>query len=269
MQKLCSVKPNYCHFSQLCYTFTGHQLNAMYYVRQFTSTFSSLCATMATIYVYAIGSIYFRGAYWHPLAYDIIIMQFTVVMIQRLFLIFHLHNITIQNTAYVDSDSYTDSDLTLVLWEASSMSIFQLRKNDKGTKNVVERNGVFDTQQLEEYFRMSKNYKNYGKSDTVKKLRKTVENKRYHLKSENNETLESIEDFTGNSKKGNRNPMKQQTDRCVKMTNSKRECSFDRKRSYPRNKRKIPSSLEESNKKKQKIKIEYCFQNASVLPDGS
>ena len=149
------------------------------------------------------------------------------------------------------------------------MSIFQLRKNEKGTKNVVERNGVFDTQQLEEYFRMSKNYKNYGKSDTVKKLRKTVENKRYHLKSENNETLESIEDLTGNSKKGNRNRMKQQTDRCVKMTNNKRECSFDRKGSYPRNKRKIPSSLEESNKKKQKIKIEYCFQNASILPDGS
>ena len=57
-----SVKANSFHFSQLCYTFTGHQLNAVYYVSLFTSRFSSLGATMATIYVYAIGSVYFQGA---------------------------------------------------------------------------------------------------------------------------------------------------------------------------------------------------------------
>ena len=47
-----SVKPNSCHFSQLCYTFTGHQLNAVYYVRLFTSRLSCLGVTMATIYMF-------------------------------------------------------------------------------------------------------------------------------------------------------------------------------------------------------------------------
>ena len=122
------VKPNSCPFSQLFYTFTDHQLNAVYYMRLFTSRFCCLGATMATIYVYAIGSVYFRGGCWHPLAYDIIIMQFTVVMIQRLMLIFHLHNITIQNSVYLYSDSYTDSDVLRVLSEASSVIICQLRK---------------------------------------------------------------------------------------------------------------------------------------------
>ena len=70
-----SFKPDSCCFSQLCYTFTSHQLNAVYYVRLFTSRFCFLGATMRTIYVYAIGSIYFRGGCWCPLAYDIIIMQ--------------------------------------------------------------------------------------------------------------------------------------------------------------------------------------------------
>ena len=56
---------------------------------------------------------------------------------------------------------------------------------------------------------------------------------------------------------------------CVKITNNQRECSFERKRSSPRNKRKIPSSPEETNKKKQNIKIDDFLQNASILPDGS
>ena len=60
----------------------------------------------------SIGSIHFPGGCWHPLAYHIIIMQFTMVMIGRLLLILHLHNITIQNSAYVDSNSYTDSRIT-------------------------------------------------------------------------------------------------------------------------------------------------------------
>ena len=42
-----SLKLNSCHFSQLCYTFTGHQLNAVYHVRLFTSIFCCLSATMA------------------------------------------------------------------------------------------------------------------------------------------------------------------------------------------------------------------------------
>ena len=41
-------------------------------------------------------------------------------------------------------------------------------------KNVVDRNVVLDTQQLEESFKISKNYKKYGTSDRVEKLRKTV-----------------------------------------------------------------------------------------------
>ena len=176
---------------------------------------------------------------------------------------------SIQKSAYQDSDSDSDSDVSCVLSEASSISSYQLRKKDKGTKNVVERKNVFDTQKLEESFKMSKNYKKYGTSDRVKKIRKTVENKRYHLRSDNDETLDSIEPVTGNSKKGNRNPIKQQTERCVQMTKNHREYSFERKRSSPKNKRNRPSSPEETNKKKQKIQIDDFFQNASILPDGS
>ena len=144
-----SVKPNCCRFSQLCYTFTGHKLNTVYYVSLFTSRLSCFGVTMATIYVYAIGSVYFRSACWHLLAYDVIIMQFTVMMIRRLFLIFHLHNITILKSGYEDSDSDSDSKVWGLLSEASSVSSYPFRKNDKGTKNVVERKDVLDTQQLE------------------------------------------------------------------------------------------------------------------------
>ena len=131
-------------------------------------------------------------------------------------------------------------------------------------KNIVRRNDVFHTQQIEKSFEISKNYKKYGTCDRVNKKNwtqdtKTVEHKRYHLRTENDET---------NSKKHKRNPIKQQTERCVKMTKNKRYYSFDRKRSSPQNKRKIPSSPEETNKKKQKIKLDDFFQNASILPDG-
>ena len=85
-------------------------------------------------------------------------------------------------------------------------------------KNIVRRNDVFDTQQLEEYFKISKIYKKYGTSDRVNKTNwtqftKTVENKRYHLRSEN---------YYTNSKKRNRNPIQQQTERCVQMTQNQR-----------------------------------------------
>ena len=159
-----SVKANSFHFSQLCYTFTGHQLNVVYYVSLFTSRFSSLGATMATIYVYAIGSVYFRGACWHPLAYDVIIMQFTVVMIRRLILIFHLHSITIQNSAYLDSNSYIDSDVSCVLSEASSVIIFQLRRKGQRYKECSGQKRCFwhtsirriiqDVQKLQEVWKI-------------------------------------------------------------------------------------------------------------------
>ena len=182
---------------------------------------------------------------------------------------------SIQKSAYQDSDSDSDSDVSRALSEASSVSSYQMKKKqDKGTKNVVERKDVFHTQQLEESFKMSKNYKTYGTSDRVKKrnwtqLSNTVENKRYNLRSENDETLDSIEPVTGNSKKRNRNPIKQQTERSVKITNNQREYSFEQKRSSPQNKRKRPSFPEETTKKKQKIKVDDFFQNASILPDGS
>ena len=197
------------------------------------------------------------------------LVQLTVVLIPRYYVIYDLPNMSIHKSAYEDSDSDSDSDVSSVLSEASSMRSYQLRKKDKGTKNVVGRIDVFDTQQLEESFKMSKNYKKYGTSDRVKNFSKTVENKRYHLRSDNDETVDSIELVTGNSKKGNRNPIKQHTERCVKMTKKQRESSFEGKRSSPKNKRKRPSSPEESNKKKQKIKIDDFFQNASILADGS
>ena len=75
-----------------------------------------------------------------------------------------------------------------------------------------------------------------------------------------------MEPFTGNSKKSNKNPIKQDTERCVKMTNNHTEYSFQQKKSYPK---KIPSSPEERNKKKKKIQIDNFFQNASILPDGT
>ena len=85
-------------------------------------------------------------------------------------------------------------------------------------KNIVRRNDVFDTQQLEEYFNISKNYEKYGTSDRVNKtnwtqLTKTVQSKRYHLRSENDET---------NSKKRKRNPIKQQTERFLQITKNQR-----------------------------------------------
>ena len=171
-------------------------------------------------------------------------LQFTVVLIPRYYVIYDLPNMSIQKSAYQDSDSDSDSDVSRVLSEASSVSSYQMKKKeDKGTKNVVKRKDVFDTQTLEESFKMSKNYKTYGTSDRVKKrnwtqVTNTVENKRYNLRSENDETLDSIEPVTENSKKGNRNPIKQQTDRCVKMTKNQRDYSFEQKRSFAKSKGK-------------------------------
>ena len=59
-----------------------------------------------------------------------------------------------------DSESNTDSDISRVLWDASSVSSYQLgRQEHRGTKNVVERNDVFDTQQLQSISRCPKNTK--------------------------------------------------------------------------------------------------------------
>ena len=51
---------------------------------------------------------------------------------------------SIQKSAYQDSDSDSDSDVSRALSEASSVSSYQMKKKqDKGTKNVVERNRCF------------------------------------------------------------------------------------------------------------------------------
>ena len=109
-------------------------------------------------------------------------MQFTVVLIPRYYVIYDLPNMSIQKSAYEDSDSDTDSDISCALSEASSVSSYQLRKKEeKATKNVVEKNNGFDTQQLEESFKMCKNYKKYGTSEKKTnwiRLHKIVENKR-------------------------------------------------------------------------------------------
>ena len=156
-------------------------------------------------------------------------MEFTVVMIPRYYVIYDLPNMSIQKSAYQDSDSDRDSDVSRVLSEASSVSSYQLRKKHKAMNNIVRRNDVFHTHQLEESFQISKKYKECATSDRVTQtnwtqLTKTIENKRKLL-------LHSMEPVTGNSKKSNINPIKQQTQRCVKITNNQREFSFQQKRS--------------------------------------
>ena len=57
-------------------------------------------------------------------------------------------------------------------------------------KNIVRKIDLFDTHKFEEFLKISKKYKKYGTSDRVNKtnwtqLTKTVESKRYHLRSDN------------------------------------------------------------------------------------
>ena len=112
-----SIKPNCCGFSQLC-----------------TNT---------------IGSINFRGDCSHPLEYNVIIMEFTVVMIPRLLLIFHLHNITIQRRF---STVILIQTYHVFCQKHEACTVFHWEKNDTAMKNIVMRNDVFHTQQLEQSF---------------------------------------------------------------------------------------------------------------------
>ena len=113
---------------------------------------------------------------WGRLAYNVIIMQFLNIKHKRCVIysgddtkILRDLSLTQYYHTEEDSDSDSDSDVSRALSEASSVTSYQLRKKDKGTKNVVDRKDVFDTQKLEESFKMSKNYKNYGTSHRVKK----------------------------------------------------------------------------------------------------
>ena len=115
--------------------------------------------------------------------------------------IFRILSLTQYDHTEEDSDRDTDSDISRGVSEGSSVCSYQLRKKDTAMKNIVRRNYVVDTQELEESFKISKNYKKYGTSARVKKtnwteVTKTVENKRYYLRSDNDETFDSIEQVT-------------------------------------------------------------------------
>ena len=111
-----------------------------------------------------------------------------------------------------DSDSDTDSDISRALWEASSVSSYQLRKKDKGNQECSGEKRCFWHTVIGRVFEDVQKLQEVWKIWQSQKIRKTVENKRYNLRSDNDETLDSIEPVTGKSKKGNRNPIKQQTE---------------------------------------------------------
>ena len=104
-----------------------------------------------------------------------------------------------------------------------------------------------DFQQLQEVW-------NIWQSQENKLHTKTVENKRYHLRSDNDEWLYSIGCVTGNSKKGNINPIKQQTERYVKITNNEIECSFERKDFILETKGKGDDLLKKATRRNRKLK---------------
>ena len=58
-------------------------------------------------------------------------MQFTVVMIPRFFIIYHVHSINIQRE---DSNSHTDSDVSRALSQASRGKHAQLSIEEKGQR---------------------------------------------------------------------------------------------------------------------------------------
>ena len=70
-------------------TVTVDDIKLLRSVKANSSVFSQVCAN-------AIGSVYFRGDCWRALPCNLIVMQFTVVMIRKFFVIYHLHNMTIQ-----------------------------------------------------------------------------------------------------------------------------------------------------------------------------
>ena len=150
-------------------------------------------------------------------------MQFTVALIPRYYVIYDLPNMSIQKSAYEDSDSCccTDSDVDIssVSSQVPSTHSYPLKKNDS-----------LATQELEESFKMSKNYKKYGASNRPKipkQITKRAENKRYHLRSDNDQTLDSIEPVTENFQQVDRNPMNQQMQKRVHISKSHGESSFE------------------------------------------
>ena len=198
-------------------------------------------------------------------------MQFTVALIPRYYVIYDLQSMSIQKSAYEDSDSCTDSDVDIssVSSQVPSTHSYPPRNKDKPTQNLLKKNDSFVAQELEESFNMSKNYRKYGVSNRTtipRSVTKRAENKRYHLRSDNDQMLDSV---TQNFQQVDRNPMNQQMQKRVQISKSHGESSFERRTSSPKKKRKRPSYPNEPKSKKQKIQLEDFYQNASIAADGS
>ena len=69
--------------------FSVDDLKLLHSLKANSCVFSQLCAN-------AIGSVYFLGDCLCAVGCNVIVMQFTVLMIPRFFIIYHLHNMTIQ-----------------------------------------------------------------------------------------------------------------------------------------------------------------------------
>ena len=201
-------------------------------------------------------------------------MQFTVALIPRYYVIYDLQSMSIQKSAYEDSDSCTDSDLDIssVSSQVTSTHSYPPRNKDKPTQNLLKKNDSFVAQELEESFNMSKNCRKYGVSNRTtipRSVTKRAENKRYHLRSHNDQMFDSIEPVTQNFQQVDRNPMNQQMPKRVQISKSHGESSFERRTCSPKKKRKNPSYSKDTKSKKQKIQLKDFFQNASIAADGS
>ena len=86
---------------------------------------------------------------------------------------------------------------------------------------------------------------------------------------ETNESLDSIEPVPANTKKGNNNSNKYKMETNVQRVETHRQYSTEGKGNYLKNKRKRPSSPEDTHKNKQKLKVTDFYQNASLNPDSS
>ena len=96
-------------------------------------------------------------------------MQFTVALIPRYYVIYDLQSMSIQKSAYEDSDSCTDSevDISSVSSQVPSTNSCPPRNKDKPTQNLLKKNDSFVAQELEESIKMSINYRTYGASNTI------------------------------------------------------------------------------------------------------
>ena len=124
-------------------------------------------------------------------------------------------------------------------------------------KNLVSINDVFDTQQLEKSFKISNNYKKYGTSDRVNKTNCTPKPLR------TKDIISEVKMMNGFIQlgvlqeiptKATENPIKQQTERCVQITNNQRECTFEQKEFILETKGKYHHLLKKATRRNRKLK---------------